>query len=263
MFVSQTDCGLDKGPNARNAPPSYGSFLQTDPLGYEDSPNLYEYALNDPVNLLDPSGTTWVTTPLLHCAGFEWNCSIYGYHDVWIPDFGTSFERRGDNDPSCTYWRACRDSEPNPQPQGPNQCASHPVLGALGKLWALPNTVIGLGAAGVSYAAGKLAGTNPTFTTGNNSIQLLNSPLNIGGRAYTIGNVQVYASGRGPERVQRSYSGLIVNVGQHEEGHTVQSQILGPLYLPVIIMGGLRLGNANPLETGADKYARGTSCAGF
>jgi RHS repeat-associated protein len=33
-----------------------GRFLQTDPLGYLDGPNLYRYARNSPVNLIDPIG---------------------------------------------------------------------------------------------------------------------------------------------------------------------------------------------------------------
>lgn len=56
---------------AREYDPGTRRFLQKDPLGMVDGTNLYAYVGNNPVNRVDPSGTGWVYTGHVNCAGLQ------------------------------------------------------------------------------------------------------------------------------------------------------------------------------------------------
>ena len=97
----------------------------------------------------------------------------------------------------------------------------------LGKLWNLPNSAIGLtwGLVGVPFGA--------KISLGHNAIQFENHPFMLDG-AITLGNVVCYDKDLGPNEPLPEGP-----VGLHEEQHTYQGELSGPLYLPLNIIGGV------------------------
>ena len=108
-----------------------------------------------------------------------------------------------------------------------------------GKIWNAPNTAIGLVFGGLGHIAGLILGTNPSVSFGNNAIQFHNNPLM--GSAITLGNVIVYGPTTTPTDLNIPFSTTPKGhtVGQEEFRHTQQGQILGPLYLPAHMAGGV------------------------
>ena len=135
------------------------------------------------------------------------------------------------------------------------------VLDVLGKIWALPNTVIGLGYGALGHLIGRIGRRlghcdhQPRLSLGNNAVQFENSPLVT--TAITLGNVIIYGNGKRyrPDAPRRGGSHTL---GMEEMQHTLQAQILGPLYLPAHgvlgavakVVNGCWHGPLNLLEAG-------------
>lgn len=123
-----------------------------------------------------------------------------------------------------------------------------------GKLWTLPNTLVGLAAGGVSLALGARAGV------GHNAIEFHDNPLVgwLSRGAITLGNTIHYARGMRPEQDVPRYDGAgCVTLGEHERAHTLQFERWGPLFLVVYVVSWLPGvgGVGNAFEHAADDHA--------
>jgi len=128
------------------------------------------------------------------------------------------------------------------------------VLGGIadlvGKIWNIPNDIIGLA---IGLASLPFGGE---ISFGENAIQFTDVPFGPGG-ALTLGNVQLY-NGSLPTDPGVRYDGApgTFPIGFHEQAHTYQSQLLGPLFLPIYMLNG-GISASNPFENAADNWAQG------
>jgi hypothetical protein len=121
-----------------------------------------------------------------------------------------------------------------------------------GKLWTLPNTLLGL-LLGLPFV---LSGAR--IQRRDNALVFLRLPIGRG--AIVFGNV-ILASVDSLDVKARCYSGdAFVRLGDHERAHTYQYEVLGPLFLPMYLLLGWWRGGVisarNPFEAAADRYAQ-------
>ncbi|MDO6709001.1 RHS repeat domain-containing protein [Photobacterium sp. 1_MG-2023] len=157
--------------------------------------------------------------------------------------------------------REQNDATNSVQSQGNNSLSV--VADVIGKIWALPNTIIGAIYGGVGHIVGEvgyvfgLFDASPSITVDNNAIQFIDNPFTLSNTAITLGNTISYGRGTGPSKYG-SYGDYSVQFGLHEKAHTYQYQALGPLFLPTYFIGGGISGPAgNPFENAAQNYGRG------
>ena len=129
------------------------------------------------------------------------------------------------------------------------------TLDKIGKIWASPNTIIAL-LIGVVWlfkgAKVSLQGNAITF----NKVDFGNH------RAFTMGNVVFNPGPDAATDRAPTYDGTGTEpVGQHEEGHTYQYQLLGPFFFFAYLFAGGAFGPKSPFEHGADRF--GTTGKGW
>ena len=113
----------------------------------------------------------------------------------------------------------------------------------IGKLWALPATLIGItaGLIGVCFAPHKVR-----ICIAHNAICFYNHPFMCGRAiALTLGNVIFFQ--------QDNDYFMGINIAEHEKQHTFQAEVLGIFYIPLHIVCLAVYGRnvlKNPLERG-------------
>ena len=135
------------------------------------------------------------------------------------------------------------------------QRATRYLLGALGAVWTVPNTLIGL----VVGAVGMPFGARARWSRQEFAIVFDRWPWGPGG-ALTLGNCIVNTD-HGLDALCLTYAHRAghceepqVRLGDHERAHVYQYMLLGPLFLPrYLLLGGVSV--RNPLERAADRYA--------
>ncbi len=134
----------------------------------------------------------------------------------------------------------------------------------LGKIWNIPNDIVGLG---LGIAGLPFGGEHWGF--GHNGLEITGNRLvNLSAPAITFGNVINYGTSvaSSPNYQGQSYIYDNIVTGFHEEGHTYQGQIYGPVFIPAYLLGQIFKpafpyvspftgAYVNPFEAGADNYA--------
>jgi RHS repeat-associated protein len=82
--------------------PELGKFISEDPIGLADGLNLYSYVRNNPINRIDPLGTSSID-----CTNSSPKCGDYSPCDQYSGSNAQCFCRCAGNDPWSLYVRCC------------------------------------------------------------------------------------------------------------------------------------------------------------
>jgi hypothetical protein len=193
-----------------------------------DGSSLYEFVDDNPPARIDPSGTD--------------SSDMYAYRNASYPSSG----------PAPVSQPAAAAPAIAPSLSGIAAAAAD----LAGKIWNSPNTLLwtAVGLVGVLFG-----GSPPV--PGDNAIEFPNNPLLNGiSLGTTIGNCIIYPTGVDGDKkteghYKNKYQFIPFRLGDHEEGHTYEGQLLGPFYLPAYGLDQLINGRASVMEEAADRHA--------
>lgn len=140
------------------------------------------------------------------------------------------------------------------QPPAQSSPRRGPVRSVIEAAWTAPTDAIGLTYGYLGHGLGEVLGTNPQVIRRPGRTEFVNNPF-AGVSAITLGRATAYKGNPydpTDSYGQRSLQDNKYPVWQHEDAHFEQARILGPLYLPANLFGGL-----NALAQGQDWHGDG------
>lgn len=213
---------------ARMYSPTLSRFLQTDPIGYGDGLNWYNYVSGDPINRTDPSG---------QCS-FSWTNLYKGFTDGSMQFIGTADVRTWDCD------RTNGDSQ---RFRGQGSSAAFERSNEAGSSNKLPQNEKKLPGCLQSFLKGRLQ-SNPADITLHRG-----SPFDLTGNSVTFGN-DINLAGNMFDRTDRGAEihkfHEIQHTSQYARGYSALNQAFA-----YVAFGGH---DASPFEQAADKFAQDT-----
>jgi RHS repeat-associated protein len=138
---------------ARTYHPEPGRFMQADPPGYEDSPNLYAYVLNSPLNFTDPLGLQCQCEDTVTATRNKSGGAASG----GAPSAGQRFVRSRDRDPHDPNEPICRTADGQIRRQTPTQ----PDTKTASRASTLLRSVLTFGRASIIGLTSLLGGSTP------------------------------------------------------------------------------------------------------
>ncbi|WP_454886193.1 RHS repeat-associated core domain-containing protein [Sphingomonas oryzagri] len=176
---------------ARIYSPTLGRFLQTDPIGYADGPNWYNYAGSNPINSIDPTGT----------CEYVWKGFTDG-HSVYLGTYGADCGKSNTGGSGNTGGVGSGPSKPGGGnggrtipaiPPKPQRVANHIDCNTK-----LPDgTTVGSHIAALSNTINGSASTTSTPYGPSGSYSSGYSPLSIPGQVYRQTNFKIMFRGQG------------------------------------------------------------------